>query len=59
MGKKVTIDEDECIGCGSCEEVCREVFKVFKLNEEIGKAEVIKPEGGPFERRYWYSQQFP
>ncbi len=44
MSKKVYIDEEECIGCGSCEEVCPEVFK---LNEETDKAEVIKPEGGP------------
>jgi len=44
MSKRVNIDEDECIGCGSCEEICHEVFK---LNEETDKAEVIKPEGGP------------
>ncbi|MBW2472733.1 MAG: 4Fe-4S binding protein, partial [Deltaproteobacteria bacterium] len=23
----VYIDEDECIGCGTCEELCPEVFK--------------------------------
>ena len=44
MGKKAYIDEEECIGCGSCEEICPEVFK---LNEDTDKAEVIKPEGGP------------
>lgn len=44
MDKKVYIDEEECIGCGSCEEVCPEVFK---LNEDTEKAEVVKPEGGP------------
>ncbi len=44
MGKGVYIDEDECIGCGSCEEICPEVFR---LNGEMDKAEVIKPEGGP------------
>ena len=44
MSKKVYIDEEECIGCGSCEEICPEVFK---LNEDTEKAEVIKPEGGP------------
>jgi ferredoxin len=44
VSNRVYIDEDECIGCGSCEEVCPEVFK---LNEEKEKAEVIKPEGGP------------
>ena len=40
----VFIDEDECIGCGTCEEICPEVFR---LNTEIEKAEVIMPEGGP------------
>ncbi len=42
MSKRVYIDEGECIGCGACEEICPEVFK---LNEETDKAEVIKPEG--------------
>lgn len=44
MSKKVYIDEEECIGCGSCEEICTEVFKV---NEDTEKAEVIKPDKGP------------
>lgn len=44
MTKKVHIDEDECIGCGTCEEICPEVFK---LDSDSGKAKVIKPEGGP------------
>jgi ferredoxin len=44
MSRIVYIDEDECIGCGSCRDICPEVFK---LNEEIEKSEVIKPEGGP------------
>lgn len=42
MARKVYIDEDECIGCGTCEEICPEVFK---LNEETEKAEVIDPAG--------------
>lgn len=46
MSRRVSIDEEECIGCGSCEEICPEVFK---LNEDTDKAEVIKPEGGPEE----------
>ena len=46
MSKKVAIDVEECIGCGSCHDLCPEVFD---LNEEIEKAEVIKPEGGPEE----------
>jgi ferredoxin len=44
VAKKVHIDEDECIGCGSCEEICPEVFK---LDEETDIALVIKPEEGP------------
>jgi len=36
------IDVDECIACGSCEEVCP---GVFKLNEELGYAQVTDPEG--------------
>ncbi len=44
MNKTVYIDEEECIGCASCVEICPEVFQM-KEGEE--KAEVIKPEGGP------------
>ncbi|HUT69202.1 MAG TPA: ferredoxin [Desulfatiglandales bacterium] len=44
MGRRVLIDEEECIGCGSCEEICPEVFV---LNEDTENAEVINPEGGP------------
>jgi ferredoxin len=44
MSKAVDIDEEECIGCGSCVEICPEVFQ---MKEDDEKAEVIKPEGGP------------
>jgi ferredoxin len=44
MARKVFIDEDECIGCGTCEEICPEVFK---LNEDSAKAEVINQKGAP------------
>jgi ferredoxin len=44
MSKTVYIDETECIGCGSCVEICPEVFQMQEGEE---KAEVIKPEGGP------------
>ena len=44
MAKKVVVDEEECIGCGNCEDVCPEVFKLDKDRE---KSEVVKPEGGP------------
>jgi ferredoxin len=47
MSKRVYLDQDECIGCGSCEEICPEVFE---LNEDKEKADVIKPEGGPEEQ---------
>ena len=36
--KKPVIDYEECIGCGSCVELCPEVFE---LNEEEVKAYVI------------------
>jgi ferredoxin len=44
MSKTVVIDTEECIGCGSCVEICPEVFQ---LDEGEEKAKVIKPEGGP------------
>ena len=43
MSRKVVIVEEECIGCGSCEEICPDVFKI---NEDTDKAEVIMAEGG-------------
>lgn len=44
MARKLVVDQDECIGCGNCEEVCPEVFE---LNQETEKSRPIKPEGGP------------
>jgi ferredoxin len=44
MARVVIVDRDECIGCGTCEGICPEVFQ---LNEETGTSVVIKPEGGP------------
>lgn len=44
MAKAVYLVEDECTGCGLCEEICPDVFK---LNEETDTAQVIKSEGGP------------
>ena len=44
MSKKVVIDQDECIGCESCVEICPDVFG---FDEESEKAYVIKEEGGP------------
>ncbi len=37
MAKKVTIDEEECIGCQTCVELCP---KVFSFNDATEKAEV-------------------
>jgi len=39
---KVLINKEECIGCGSCSELCPEVFR---LDEDTEKAKVILPEG--------------
>jgi len=38
---RVRVDEATCIGCGVCESLCPEVFK---MNEETMKAEVLQPE---------------
>ena len=43
MGKKVLLDQEECIGCESCVEICPEVFAM----DDSEKAEVILAEGGP------------
>ena len=42
MAKIVYVDEEECIGCGSCEAICPEVFQL----DSSGKAKVIKPTEG-------------
>lgn len=44
MPRRVVIDEELCVFCGACAEICPEVFA---LNEAKQKSEVIKPEGGP------------
>lgn len=43
MAGKVVLDQDCCIGCGSCAEICPEVFE---MDENGDKARVILPEGG-------------
>lgn len=37
MAAIITIDQDECLGCETCAEICP---KVFVMNDD-GKAEVI------------------
>jgi ferredoxin len=44
MTRKVVVDQEECIGGGTCEGICSEVFR---LSSETAKSEAIKPEGGP------------
>ena len=39
---RVSLDQNECIGCGVCAQICPEVFS---LDEEAGVAKVMKPEG--------------
>ena len=39
--KKLKVDQDKCIGCGTCSAL---VPKVFKLDDD-GKAEVVDPQG--------------
>ena len=41
--KEVRIDEEECIGCESCVELCPDVFS---FNAESNKAYVTNPNGG-------------
>lgn len=43
MGRKVVIDEDCCSACGTCAELCPDVFE---LGEDEETARVILPEGG-------------
>ena len=44
MGKKVSIDADECTGCETCVELCPDVFE---FDEGTETAKVILEEGGP------------
>ncbi|HOS98227.1 MAG TPA: ferredoxin [Deltaproteobacteria bacterium] len=44
MARTVYLNEEDCIGCGMCQDICPEVFR---LNEDRNVAEVIRPEGGP------------
>jgi ferredoxin len=41
------VEEDECIDCGTCEEICPEVFAV---NDSLGFAQVMNPGGAPADK---------
>ena len=41
--KEVKIDQDECLGCGACVELCPDIFA---MNTDDNKAYVTTPEGG-------------
>jgi len=43
-GKNPYVDTEVCIACGTCQEICPEVFQV---NDAAGHAEVINPTGCP------------
>jgi ferredoxin len=43
MARGVVLNEECCIGCGSCAELCPEVFE---MDETTEKAHVILPVGG-------------
>ena len=40
MAEKIIIDQELCIGCGVCENLCPEVFEL----QDDGKAKVINNE---------------
>ena len=42
MGRTVVLDWDCCIGCGSCAELCPDIFE---MNADVEKAHVIQSEG--------------
>lgn len=43
MSRQVSLDQEECIGCQSCTEICPEVFG---FDEDLEKAHVIDPASG-------------
>lgn len=43
MSEKVKIEEDECIGCEACVELCP---SVFAFDEDSGKAYVLEDADG-------------
>jgi ferredoxin len=43
MAKQVAINEEECVGCETCVELCPDIFA---FDNDAEKAHVIKAEGG-------------
>lgn len=43
---KPIVDEEKCIGCGNCAEICP---SVFFLDEVTGKSRVIDPDACDFQ----------
>ena len=41
MSKKIQIDQELCIGCGACVNLCPDVFEL----QDDGKSKVIKEDG--------------
>lgn len=41
MPKKVYVDEETCIGCTLCTQICPKVFKMM----DNGKSRAVKPSG--------------
>ncbi|MBI4992772.1 MAG: ferredoxin [Candidatus Magasanikbacteria bacterium] len=39
---KINIDQEKCIGCGTCVAIAP---NTFRMNDETNKAEVINPPG--------------
>ncbi len=42
---RIYVDEDKCIGCGACAEICP---AVFHIDEETGKSRVFDPDACDF-----------
>ena len=41
---KVKVNRDNCIGCGACAAICREVFEIDDEGISVAKVEEVKEE---------------
>ena len=41
---KVKVNKDACIGCGACEQICRDVFRLSDDGLSEAKVEEVKEE---------------